>query len=280
MLLDIDTVFGAAKLLLIQSILDEVDDKDAELQLPPGLEGVDAYTQAGSLAEQIIQREQSTIGFILGRYLGQLEEKWGYNPGLVFYHGALSREQKVRAVYLFVMNLWGHGVGLEDEFHAQLERAADILSKGHPKDFGQLARQLSADQHETWTCVLFVDKYLVPKGTKELPAAPDMRRARAAYEAYGRATNFKNFRGDLMPRFEDLGKKIQTAWIAACDGTLQYWLEHEFKPAVNDDALLTAQATTLLKIGHEKGDSPTKCVRVAIASFVAHLIAPNKFSPL
>jgi len=280
MLLDVATIFEAAKLLLIQSILDEVDGEDAMFQLSAGLEGVDAYTQAGSLAEQILQYERTTVGFILGRYLGQLEEKWGHNPGLVFYHGALSREQKARAVYLFVMSLWGNGVCLEDEFQPQLVRASDILSKGQPKDFGQLARQLSADQHETWTCVLFVDKYLVPKGTTQAPTPPNMRLARAAYHAYGQVTDFKNFRGDPMPRFEDLGQKIQAAWVAACDRTLRDWLEHEFKAAVNDDAIVTEQASTMLKIGHEKGDSPTTCVQRALASFVSHLIDPGKFSPL
>lgn len=83
-----------------------------------------------------------------------------------------------------------------------------------------------------------------------------------------------------MPRFEDLGQKIQAAWVAACDGTLRDWLEHEFKTAVNDDAIVTEQASTMLKIGHEKGDSPTKCIRMGLAGFVSHLIAPEKFSPL
>lgn len=36
-----------------------------------------------------------------------------------------------------------------------------------------------------------------------------------AYTAYGRTTGFKNFRGDPMPRWDDLGEKIQEAWLAA-----------------------------------------------------------------
>ena len=38
---------------------------------------------------------------------------------------------------------------------------------------------------------------------------------RAAYHRYGQVTDFKNFRGDPMPKWEDLGEKIQQAWIAA-----------------------------------------------------------------
>ncbi|MEV0016717.1 hypothetical protein [Streptomyces tendae] len=36
-----------------------------------------------------------------------------------------------------------------------------------------------------------------------------------AYAAYGESTGNRNFRGDPMPRWEDLGEPIQTAWVAA-----------------------------------------------------------------
>jgi hypothetical protein len=39
--------------------------------------------------------------------------------------------------------------------------------------------------------------------------------ARQAYRAYGQATGFKNYQGNPMPDFDDLGKKIQLAWRAA-----------------------------------------------------------------
>lgn len=39
--------------------------------------------------------------------------------------------------------------------------------------------------------------------------------ARIAYEAYGEITNWKNYRGDPMPLFDDLGPVIQNAWKAA-----------------------------------------------------------------
>jgi hypothetical protein len=40
-------------------------------------------------------------------------------------------------------------------------------------------------------------------------------RARIAYTAYGRKTDFKNFMGDPMPTFDDLPETIRDAWIAA-----------------------------------------------------------------
>lgn len=39
--------------------------------------------------------------------------------------------------------------------------------------------------------------------------------AEEAYQRYGAVTDFKNFRGEPMPAFADLGDNIQAAWEAA-----------------------------------------------------------------
>jgi hypothetical protein len=39
--------------------------------------------------------------------------------------------------------------------------------------------------------------------------------ARHAYHAYGEVTSFKNYQGNPMPDFDDLGETIQAAWRAA-----------------------------------------------------------------
>jgi hypothetical protein len=39
--------------------------------------------------------------------------------------------------------------------------------------------------------------------------------ARKAYHAYGKVTDFKNFRGEPMPEFDALPEKIKEAWLAA-----------------------------------------------------------------
>jgi hypothetical protein len=41
------------------------------------------------------------------------------------------------------------------------------------------------------------------------------QRAQRAYEAYGAVTDFKNFQGNPMPKWEELPAKIQHAWFAA-----------------------------------------------------------------
>lgn len=38
--------------------------------------------------------------------------------------------------------------------------------------------------------------------------------AKKAYHAYGETTNFKNYQGLPMPEWENLGEKIQKAWIS------------------------------------------------------------------
>ena len=58
--------------------------------------------------------------------------------------------------------------------------------------------------------------------------------AKAAYTRYGQVTDFKNFRGDPMPEFEQLPAKIQEAWVAAV------------KPLMNE-YVITVDSSMLLK---------------------------------
>jgi hypothetical protein len=41
-----------------------------------------------------------------------------------------------------------------------------------------------------------------------------------AYTAYGRVTDFKNFQGNPMPKWDELPEKIQGAWIASVQAVL------------------------------------------------------------
>lgn len=47
------------------------------------------------------------------------------------------------------------------------------------------------------------------------PTPAQLQSAKAAYQRYGSVTDFKNFRGDPMPEFEQLPNTIQAAWVAA-----------------------------------------------------------------
>jgi hypothetical protein len=55
--------------------------------------------------------------------------------------------------------------------------------------------------------VFYVDFTPAPKTVRQL--------AVEAYHRYGAVTDFKNFRGDPMPKFDDLPETIQRAWEAA-----------------------------------------------------------------
>lgn len=46
--------------------------------------------------------------------------------------------------------------------------------------------------------------------------------AKLAYAAYGQSTDFKNYQGNPMPGWDDLGEPIQAAWEAAADAVASY----------------------------------------------------------
>jgi hypothetical protein len=45
--------------------------------------------------------------------------------------------------------------------------------------------------------------------------------AKAAYHAYGKTTDFKNYQGNPMPAWDDLPPKIQEAWVNASKAILK-----------------------------------------------------------
>ncbi len=50
-----------------------------------------------------------------------------------------------------------------------------------------------------------------------MPPHEPVALARETYHAYGQVTGFRNFQGNPMPGWDDLGESIQAAWIAAAD---------------------------------------------------------------
>lgn len=46
--------------------------------------------------------------------------------------------------------------------------------------------------------------------------------AKLAYAAYGKTTDFKNFQGNPMPAWDDLGDTIQAAWVSAANAIAGY----------------------------------------------------------
>lgn len=52
---------------------------------------------------------------------------------------------------------------------------------------------------------------------QELVVLTPVEKAKRAYDAYGAVTEHKNFQGDPMPAWDDLGDQIQAAWVAAAN---------------------------------------------------------------
>lgn len=46
--------------------------------------------------------------------------------------------------------------------------------------------------------------------------------AKLAYQAYGRQVYFKNYQGNPMPAWDDLGDAIQDAWVASAVAVENY----------------------------------------------------------
>lgn len=74
-----------------------------------------------------------------------------------------------------------------------------------------------------------------------MPDIHETNRARVAYAAYGQTTDFKNFRGDPMPAWDDLPEKIREAWVnasraAACHhGPVTTYASDQVGPLGQDD---------------------------------------------
>lgn len=64
-----------------------------------------------------------------------------------------------------------------------------------------------------------------------MPDDDQIELAKLAYAAYGQTTNFKNFLGNPMPGWDDLGDRIQAAWVSAANAVSDYLIG----PASADD---------------------------------------------
>lgn len=160
MLLTLEAVRVAAELLIIAAIMDEVEDRDSALTVPPGRE-------VKELAYQILYLEEDTVMYTMGRYVGAISNAWGHDVGLVFHHMGLLHpnlasvdeinDRVGRVLYRLIMSCWGHGIGIGDDHGDEFEKANSILNRLSGKTMAE--SPVDFDQHETWTGV-FVENHL------------------------------------------------------------------------------------------------------------------------
>lgn len=62
---------------------------------------------------------------------------------------------------------------------------------------------------------LFEIMTVLPASLARMTQPTPLELARTGYEAYGEWTGWKNFQGNPMPPWEQLGDNIQHAWVAA-----------------------------------------------------------------
>jgi len=93
----------------------------------------DAYERNGDslsgteITDVAPRGDEVELRCIMQRYIGRIEAAWQSSIGLAFYHMGLSDAQATDALYRLVMSCIGHGIGIEDDYAAELNRARSIL---------------------------------------------------------------------------------------------------------------------------------------------------------
>lgn len=97
-----------------------------------------------------------------------------------------------------------------------MERTAMALAGNLPNPSRELSLALTAlEESMHWANKALA---LAPDPeAEELISLTPLERAQRAYAAYGAVTGNKNFLGDPMPTWDELGDTIQSAWIAAAN---------------------------------------------------------------
>lgn len=113
------------------------------------------------------------------------------------YHPALSETRRVT----------------HDNIRGQLGRLAQFIAHTVPAGREQSVALTKLEEVMFWANAGLA-RAADPEAQALVVLTP-VERAQRAYEAYGAVTEHKNFQGDPMPAWEDLGDTIQAAWVAA-----------------------------------------------------------------
>ena len=121
MMLQTETIMNAARDLLECAILDLADDADG------GTTFSEELASAGEVVARVLGENAVEVAAVVGRLVGRIEQAWGHEAGLVFYHMGLTGDQQADALYRVLMSCMGHGIGIEDHWSEEFDNAGRIL---------------------------------------------------------------------------------------------------------------------------------------------------------
>lgn len=102
-----------------------------------------------------------------------------------------------------------------DNIRGQLGRLAQFIAHTVPAGREQAVALTKLEEAMMWANAGLA-RAADPEAMELIVLTP-VEKAQRAYAAYGAVTEHKNFQGDPMPAWEDLGDTIQSAWIAAAN---------------------------------------------------------------
>jgi hypothetical protein len=142
----------AARELLYMCILDEIEDEDAGAKYPRGI------NHPSELIDRILKKNRDQVFYIMGHFIGEISKGLGQDLWLVTRHMFDGNEDlEIKAIYLFVMVGFGHGICILDNHEVAFEDACKKLgiTPNHcPAEF---------DQHSDFTDPLITLHLQYPK---------------------------------------------------------------------------------------------------------------------
>lgn len=113
----------AAESVLDHAVFFEIEDRDARASFPEGMDRTD-------VVDKVLRENESDVICQMARLIGRVDQAWGCEVGLVFYHMGLETDEEIgNALFYLVMGCLGEGVSLADDHGELLEKAGKILHK-------------------------------------------------------------------------------------------------------------------------------------------------------
>lgn len=92
-------------------------------------------------------------------------------------------------------------------------------------DFNDLMKQSLLDGCYAVIAATQEIPYFIPRKELQFVSSQELYLAKGEYDAYGETTNFKNFLGNEMPKFDELPEDIKVAWVNATQRGIELHLK-------------------------------------------------------